>query len=66
MAKFDKVADSGKNQEFITGAVRDNQDNKPRPDLISPIFLIGVGNANVNNTVDSINTNRNDMQVFIF
>ena len=28
--------DSGKRQEFATGAVRDTADNKPRPDLCSP------------------------------
>ena len=28
--------DSGKRQEFKTGAVRDTADDKPRPDLISP------------------------------
>jgi len=28
--------DSGKRQEFTTGAMRDTADDKPRPDLISP------------------------------
>lgn len=28
--------DSGKRQKFVTGAVRDSADDKPRPDLISP------------------------------
>ena len=31
--------DSGKRQEFATGAVRDTADDKPRPELISPIAL---------------------------
>lgn len=30
------MTDSGKRQEFETGAVRDSADDKPRPDLISP------------------------------
>lgn len=28
--------DSGKRQEFVTGAMRDTAEDKPRPDLISP------------------------------
>lgn len=39
MKKFDKVKDSGKRQEFNTGAVRDIQEGKGRYDLISPIAL---------------------------
>ena len=34
--KFD-VKDSGKRQEFTTGAVRDDQENKGRYDLIPPV-----------------------------
>ena len=30
------MKDSGKRQEFSTGAVRDTAEDKPRPDLISP------------------------------
>jgi len=32
--KFDEVQDSGKREEYATGAVRDIQDGKPRFDLI--------------------------------
>jgi hypothetical protein len=35
--------DSGKRQEFTTGAVRDAAEDKPRPDLISPWFLERLG-----------------------
>ena len=35
--------DSGKRQEFETGAKRDIQDDKPRPDLISPHALLRIG-----------------------
>lgn len=35
--------DSGKRQEFHTGAKRDTQDDKPRPDLFSPFALWRVG-----------------------
>ena len=35
--------DSGKRQEFATGAVRDTADGKPRIDLISPIFFGRLG-----------------------
>jgi len=31
--------DSGQRQQFTTGAVRDTNDDKPRPELISPIAL---------------------------
>jgi hypothetical protein len=31
--------DSGKRQQFTTGAVRDTADGKPRPDLCSPFAL---------------------------
>jgi Domain of unknown function (DUF5664) len=34
-----KTKDSGKREEFITGMVRDTQDDKPRYDLIDRIFL---------------------------
>lgn len=37
--EFNKVQDSGKRQEFNTGAVRDIQEGKGRYDLISPIAL---------------------------
>ena len=30
------MEDSGKRKEFVTGAVRDSAEDKPRPDLISP------------------------------
>jgi hypothetical protein len=35
--------DSGKRQQFETGAVRDTNDDKPRPDLISPYANQRVG-----------------------
>lgn len=35
--------DSGKRQEFSTGAVRDTAEGKSRPDLISPIFEYRLG-----------------------
>jgi hypothetical protein len=35
--------DSGKRQEFSTGAVRDTADDKPRLDLISPFALRRLG-----------------------
>jgi hypothetical protein len=31
--------DSGKREHFVTGAVRDSEENKPRPDLISPFAM---------------------------
>lgn len=34
--KLEGMHDSGKRQEFTTGAMRDTADDKPRPDLISP------------------------------
>lgn len=37
------VKDSGKRQGFETGAVRDTQDDKPRPDLISPFMKWRLG-----------------------
>ncbi len=39
MAKFDKVKDSGKRQEFKTGSVRDSNEGKPRFELITPLAL---------------------------
>ena len=33
---MDGMHDSGNRQNFSTGAMRDVEDNKPRPDLISP------------------------------
>jgi hypothetical protein len=36
--------DSGKRQEFNTGAVRDTADGKPKLSLISPIFVTRLGN----------------------
>jgi len=37
------VHDSGKPQEFVTGAVRDTNATKARPDLISPFALWRLG-----------------------
>src|SRR5690348_13247448 len=37
------VKDSGERQSFDTGAVRDTQENKPRPDLISPFLKWRLG-----------------------
>jgi len=39
MSQFGQIKDSGKRQEFDTGAVRDTQDDKPRYDLIPPTAL---------------------------
>ena len=36
--------DSGKRQEFETGAVRDAAGDKTRPDLISPLFMLRMRN----------------------
>lgn len=36
--------DSGKRQQFGTGAVRDAAEEKPRPELISPWAIIRIGN----------------------
>ena len=38
------LADCGARQEFSTGSRRDTQSGKPRPDLISPLLKIAVGN----------------------
>jgi hypothetical protein len=38
-----QMHDSGKRQEFSTGAVRDTADDKSRPDLISPFALERLG-----------------------
>ena len=38
-----EMLDSGKRDEFKTGAVRDVQGDKARPDLISPFFLHRLG-----------------------
>jgi len=38
-----EMHDSGKREEFATGAVRDTADEKPRPDLISPFFAERLG-----------------------
>ncbi len=38
MSDTPTIHDSGKRQDFDTGAVRDTADGKPRPNLISPIF----------------------------
>lgn len=35
--------DNGKRRQFASGAVRDTTDGKPRPDLISPLALLRVG-----------------------
>ena len=37
------VKDSGNRERFATGAVRDTANDKPRPDLISPFFLMRLG-----------------------
>ena len=37
------MKDSGKRQTFSTGAVRDTDDDKSRPDLISPFMLERLG-----------------------
>lgn len=37
--KFDSVKDSGNRQKFNTGSVRDDNNGKPRYDLITPIGL---------------------------
>ena len=37
------VKDSGERQEFESGMVRDTQDGKARPDLISPFVLMRLG-----------------------
>lgn len=37
------IKDSGKRESFAGGAVRDVADNKPRPDLISPFFMMRLG-----------------------
>jgi hypothetical protein len=39
------VKDSGKRQEFETGARRDTQEGKTRPDLISPFFIKRLGDV---------------------
>ena len=38
-----QIKDSGKRQAFEGGAVRDVQEDKPRPDLICPHFLRRLG-----------------------
>lgn len=38
-----QIKDSGKREQFPGGAVRDIQDDKPRPDLICPLFLERLG-----------------------
>lgn len=44
MKKIQGMHDSGKRQQFSTGAVRDAAEDKPRPELISPWAIIRVGN----------------------
>jgi len=39
-----EMKDSGKRQQFNDGAVRDTADGKSRPDLISPFFMMRLGN----------------------
>ena len=39
----DEKEQEGPMQHFSTGAVRDVQDNKPRPDLVSPFFILRLG-----------------------
>ena len=36
---MEKMKDRGKRETFATGAVRDSDDDKPRPELISPFAL---------------------------
>lgn len=45
---FDEVKDSGKRQEFATGARRDTQENKPRYDLIPlhPLYRLAMHYTN--------------------
>lgn len=46
MAKNKKLKgmhDSGKRQQFKTGAVRDTAEDKPRPELISPWAIVRIG-----------------------
>jgi len=38
-----KMKDSGQRKAFASGAVRDTDDDKPRPDLISPFMLERLG-----------------------
>ena len=40
--QFDKVKDSGKEQNFKTGAVRDTQEGKGRFDLLPPYALLRI------------------------
>ncbi len=46
--RFDEVKDSGKRQDFDTGARRDTQDDKPRYDLIplSPMLRLAMHYTN--------------------
>ena len=37
------IQDSGASRVFATGSMRDADDSKPRPDLISPFALLEVG-----------------------
>jgi hypothetical protein len=48
MKKFDSVVDSGKREEFKTGAVRDINEGKPRFDLIPPLALLRIANHYAN------------------
>lgn len=40
--KFDKVKDSGINEEFSTGSIRDAQEGKGRFDLIAPYAMLRI------------------------
>lgn len=40
--KFNKVKDSGKNEEFSTGSVRDTQEGKGRFDLVAPYAMFRI------------------------
>lgn len=40
--KFDKVKDSGENEEFSTGSVRDNPEGKGRFDLTAPYAMFRI------------------------
>lgn len=51
MPKFDKVKDSGKREEFNTGARRDTQEGKPRFDLVPPLALLRVAQHYANGAV---------------
>ena len=45
---WSKVKDSGSRQTFVDGAQRDTQEGKPRIDLLSPFFLLRLGDHMAN------------------